>query len=224
MLMDIGKIIRAARKDAGLTQMQLAEACKWESQSRISGYERGEREPSMEDISVMAKALGFRDGLALMSASIKGELQPQVKEDHPDYVAVPFKSVTLRASNDGATGYEIHFEDEQDRPPLYYRKDWLKRHRYRVEALSIRQVTGSSMEPALFDGDTVLTNKDSKLPKNGVVFEVVIDGSPCIKRLRKRGSEWWITSDNPAHSVTDLPLENEQQIIGEIVERRSSHI
>jgi len=141
-----------------------------------------------------------------------------------EYVAIPFQSTALRATVDSAEGCEIHFTEDETLKPLYYRRDWLKKHNYRVDGLQAREVSGSSMEPALYDGDTVLINLDAIKPKNGAVFEVIVDGQPCIKRLRKRGSEWWVTSDNPAYSVTDLPLENEQQVIGQVIERRSSHI
>lgn len=147
-----------------------------------------------------------------------------IEEPSPEYLAVPFMDVSLRASRDGATGYEVHFENDDTIQPLYYRRDWLKKNGYRIESLVAHKVSGSSMEAALFDGDKVLINKGSRAPKNGRVFMVIVDGHPMIKRIRKRGSEWWITSDNQAHSNTDLPLENEQQIIGEAVEKSSTNI
>jgi transcriptional regulator with XRE-family HTH domain len=51
-----GDRVRVARQYANLSQVQLAEACGWESQSRISGYERDEREPRREDILAIAGA------------------------------------------------------------------------------------------------------------------------------------------------------------------------
>jgi len=46
----IGHRIREEREKSGLTQPQLAEACGWESQGRISNYENGLREPKLEDL------------------------------------------------------------------------------------------------------------------------------------------------------------------------------
>lgn len=53
---ELAERIKRARKNAGLSQAQLAEACGW-SQSRVGNYEAGSREPSFADIDSMAKAL-----------------------------------------------------------------------------------------------------------------------------------------------------------------------
>ncbi|NVZ22162.1 LexA family transcriptional regulator [Pseudomonas costantinii] len=53
---ELAERIKRARKNAGKSQAQLAEACGW-SQSRVGNYEAGTREPSFADIELMAKAL-----------------------------------------------------------------------------------------------------------------------------------------------------------------------
>ncbi len=53
----IGHRIREEREKSGLTQPQLAEACGWESQGRISNYENGLREPKLEDLKHISNAL-----------------------------------------------------------------------------------------------------------------------------------------------------------------------
>jgi phage repressor protein C with HTH and peptisase S24 domain/DNA-binding XRE family transcriptional regulator len=54
---DIGMNIATARKKAGLTQPELAALCGWSSQSRVSNYERGLREPKIDDVRKIAKAI-----------------------------------------------------------------------------------------------------------------------------------------------------------------------
>jgi len=54
----LAKNITFFRKNAGLTQEQLANLCGW-SQSRLANYERCEREPSLNDINNIAKHLGI---------------------------------------------------------------------------------------------------------------------------------------------------------------------
>lgn len=58
--MTIGDRIKQARKLRGLTQIELSEKCGWEHQSRISSYERDEREPGRTDIESIAGALDVR--------------------------------------------------------------------------------------------------------------------------------------------------------------------
>lgn len=56
--MKIGERIKQERKALNLSQADLAHQCGWEHQSRISGYETGAREPDLDDLGVIAAALG----------------------------------------------------------------------------------------------------------------------------------------------------------------------
>lgn len=57
MPMGIGDRIRQARTLLGISQLELAALCGWDSQGRIGNYERGEREPRQKDLAKIAKAL-----------------------------------------------------------------------------------------------------------------------------------------------------------------------
>lgn len=57
----IGERIKAARVKAGMTQPDLARACGWGSQGRVSNYERGLREPKSSDVTLLARALGVTE-------------------------------------------------------------------------------------------------------------------------------------------------------------------
>lgn len=61
--MTLGERIRTARQAAGFTsQLALAQACGWDSASRIGNYEQDTREPSLADLRLIAeatKASGF---------------------------------------------------------------------------------------------------------------------------------------------------------------------
>lgn len=56
--MEIGKRIKLAREACDLSQAELAHHIGWEHQSRISAYERGEREPKSADLKKMSVVLG----------------------------------------------------------------------------------------------------------------------------------------------------------------------
>ncbi len=54
----LGQRIRTARLAAGLTsQAKLAEKCGWDIPSRVGNYEQDTREPSLEDLRLIAKAV-----------------------------------------------------------------------------------------------------------------------------------------------------------------------
>lgn len=57
--MSFGQRLRSVRRACGLTQEQLALACGFSGQSRIANYEAatGGREPSIEDLNTLARAL-----------------------------------------------------------------------------------------------------------------------------------------------------------------------
>lgn len=57
----IGNRIKEARIRAEMTQPELARACGWKSQGRVSNYERDLREPKSGDIAAIAKALGVSE-------------------------------------------------------------------------------------------------------------------------------------------------------------------
>ena len=54
----MGARLKAARKNAGLTQQQVADKIPGAIFSRISNYERGDREPDLATIKALAKILG----------------------------------------------------------------------------------------------------------------------------------------------------------------------
>jgi transcriptional regulator with XRE-family HTH domain len=60
MTESLGERIKRLRKERGLSQAALAEACGWKSQSRVGNYEVGTREPTFADLQTMARALGVR--------------------------------------------------------------------------------------------------------------------------------------------------------------------
>lgn len=55
--MSLKQQLREIRENRGLSQAQLAKNCGWDRASRISNYESGLREPTLEDIKKMARAL-----------------------------------------------------------------------------------------------------------------------------------------------------------------------
>lgn len=57
ILVRFGERVRELRKKAGLSQEQFAERCELD-RTYIGGIERGERNVSLQNIAVLARALG----------------------------------------------------------------------------------------------------------------------------------------------------------------------
>ena len=88
--------IKRLRKEAGLSQAQLADACGWKSQSRVGNYEAGTREPSLADISAIAKALRIDDAQLLLSTPL-ADLSPLSFETAQTSVAPGSAADAVRA-------------------------------------------------------------------------------------------------------------------------------
>lgn len=81
MTATVGAQIRAAREAKGWTQLDLAKACGWADkdsggQGRISHYEKGRREPGVEEIRIIADALG----VSMEQLAVRNEAERQPEE------------------------------------------------------------------------------------------------------------------------------------------------
>lgn len=74
-----------------------------------------------------------------------------------------------------------HIEEKE---PLPFQADYIRRLDAKPRDLVAVKVDGDSMEPRLFDDDTVIVSKaDTRVPANGGVFALVYAGDLLVKRL-----------------------------------------
>lgn len=114
-------------------------------------------------------------------------------EQNQDIVHIRKVKLNLSA---GIVGFSIEPEVE-DANPIYFRKEWFLGRGYSAEKLIAIRVKGQSMEPGLYEGDTVVINTADITPRDGEVFAVNYEGEDVIKRLVRDGGQWWLSSDNP---------------------------
>ena len=82
----------------------------------------------------------------------------------------------------------------------------MRRHGLRAERCSLVDVTGDSMEPELFDGDSALVDHSRCDPVEGEIFA-----------LRFHDDRWWASSDNDSPENGSRPLDGDDGIIGRVV-------
>ena len=83
--------------------------------------------------------------------------------------------------------------------------------------ISIRKVTGKSMEPTLKEGDYVIVGKPSTINKGELVV-VNHAGKEKIKRVKKiKGEKYWLEGDNQAFS-SDF-WASQEQITGKVLKK-----
>ena len=217
----IAERLKDAREAAQLTQPELA-ARAGVSQGTIGNIESGLRKRPRELLSIAA-ALNvspewLETGKGQMQATAK---QPIDLENNPDYPSIRRVQFKLSA---GISGFSVDYQSDMGNP-LVFRKEWYEKNGYDPSKLFATYVANGSMEPGLYDGDTVIVNTGQTQPKDGHVFAVNYEGEMVIKRLVRDDGQWWLSSDNPDQRRYPRKVCHEGvSLIGEIVHKQSQRI
>jgi phage repressor protein C with HTH and peptisase S24 domain len=215
-----GQRIAQARERKGWTQTELATACGWK-QSRIGNYEAGISAPKKRDYEIIADAIGLPDvtpSWLMFGATVAEDdaVSPySVTTDR--YAMIPLYSVEARAGGRGASEYE------QIAKTLAYRRDWLEANRLSAALCVVVTVSGESMQPTIFHGDTVLVNTGDHKIQNGQVYAFRHDEGARIKRLFvQMDGKIRVVSDNPdkiTYPDEFLTPDTDAGMIGRVVHR-----
>ncbi len=118
-------------------------------------------------------------------------------------VLITHIDVALSAGNGRETW---HVEEKQ---PLPFQADYIRRLDATPKNLVAVKVRGDSMEPRLFNDDTVVVDKaDRRIPASGGVFALVYAGEMLVKRLFKLpDGSIDVVSDNSKYKSLVVPLE-----------------
>jgi phage repressor protein C with HTH and peptisase S24 domain len=137
---------------------------------------------------------------------------------------VQLKRVNLRLSV-GAAPFSVEPEEEAGHPVCFGR-DWLMHRGYRAESLIAVSVTGTSMEPSLYAGDTIVVNTDDREPRDGDVFAVNYEGACLIRRLVRDSGCWWLSADSTDQRRFQRKryADRECVLIGRVVHKQSEII
>lgn len=219
------RLYEAARELKGLELKADVARLLESSQQRLKNWE--ERGISSDGLLQAQKLIGcdanwLETGVGTMSgARIMREHDPVYLVDNPEYPAIRRVQLHVQA---GVTGFSVQ-ADPEDAAPIVFRRSWFERNGYKPEKLIAMRVKGSSMEPLLFDGDTIVVNTAKTETLDGTVFAINYEGEAVVKRLVRDAGQWWLCSDNPDHARYPRKIANGSAIIiGEVVHRQSEHI
>jgi len=226
LMSTFGERLREARKNKKLSQGQLAKlvGVKQPTISELESEGKGS-----SNTALIAKVLGVSPIWLSEGKGDKelksGEYDLGIAIDlhaNDDYPSIRRVSLKLSA---GITGYAIE-SDIDDKTPLVFSKNWFTRNGYNPRALLAVQVAGESMQPSLYDGDTVTINTADTTPKDGEVFAINYEGELLIKRLVRDDGIWWLSSDNSdQRKYARKKCEGDVCIIlGKIVHKQSERI
>jgi phage repressor protein C with HTH and peptisase S24 domain len=230
--MTIGATIRQLRKDRGLTLNQLAALIESDvgNLSRLERDVQGYSDAILQKISValgVPRAAFFADDPDQLNAAYgfpPGTLIPVrvIDDDDAEFVRIPLVKLRITA---GITGFQSD-PDSADGGTLSLHAGWIERNKLNPARLVAIRVKGDSMEPSIYEGDTVVINTAETRPIDGSVFAVNYEGESVIKRFSRDAGEWWLTSDNPDQRRHHRKLCRGDAciIIGRIVRKESDKI
>ena len=198
----IGPQIRLLRKEANMTQQELASKL-YVSQQAVGKWERGEATPNPETIVAMSKIFG------VSADTILGESAPPLSTG----------GTWVPVLGDVAAGIPIEaVENIVD----YEEIDTAMAANGKYYGLRIK---GSSMEPRIREGDVVIVRQQEDADTGDTAVVLVNGESATVKRIKKEpDGGLWLLPNNPAYDpqhyspaeVADKPV----RIIGKVVELR----
>jgi phage repressor protein C with HTH and peptisase S24 domain len=189
------------------------------NRASVAEWESGRSKPSVEKLPTLARVLG-----TTVEHLVSGGPTAVVASGAPgsdEYLPVRRVRFVLSA---GATGYQIEY-DNDDAPPLFFRREWFQKRGYKPEMLCALKVRGASMEPGLYDNDTVVVNLGDVRLLDGEVFAFNYEGECVIKRLKRDSGDWWLTSDNAdKRRYPDKRCDERVMVLGRIITKQSERI
>jgi len=144
-------------------------------------------------------ARGFATGLNCSIEDFSPRLALELKKlsSGKTYDLDEFQTVRhADVSFSNGTGQVVYAED--DRPPLMFRIDFLRKLGIFNGDAVVVDADGSSNEPKIFDGSVILVNRGDKERLDGDFFAFRCDGELLIKRLQHlEGIGILATAENP---------------------------
>ena len=198
----IGPQIRLLRKEANMTQQELASKL-FVSQQAVGKWERGEATPNPETIVAMSKIFG------VSADTLLGESAPPLSTG----------GTWVPVLGDVAAGIPI---DAVENIVDYEEIDHAMASNGKYYGLRIK---GSSMEPRIREGDVVIVRQQEDADTGDTAVVLVNGESATVKRIKKEpDGGLWLLPNNPAydpqHYSPAAVAEKPVRIIGKVVELR----
>ena len=240
MHIQMERLYQAARELRNVTtQAELSRALN-QSQQTVNNWERrGISKAGMiaaqAEIGCSATWLATGEGsmvpsaLAARSSAVEAlRLVPGAKPVHETGLDDPRMTQIMKVRlkvQAGVTGFQTepdHYEGETLGVPTV----WLQREGLRAESLISIPVRGDSMEPSLYDGDSIVVNTADKNIVSGSVYVVNYEGEAIVKRMLRDAGQWWLVSDNADQRKYHRQLCKGAEciVVGKVIRKESTHI
>ena len=221
--MTTANILRRLMAERGLTQVQLAEALGVSRQSVsrwLKGYPIDDKNLKKLAIYFGISEQELRFGRAApVSVYDEGDTPPD------DVVVIHEYRLTFGAAAEGREP-EPEWEIVEGGDDFWYKRSFFQKRHLNPDKCKRAKVTGDSMEPFIFSGDTVLFSEVCD-PRptcvtilDGKVYVISVDGKLKIKRLASIKDGIAVRSDNPSYKTEEFTGDELERlrIYGRVVE------
>ena len=131
-----------------------------------------------------------------------------------DGVTPGARSVGTREVEAAAGGGAVNLDEAPVKGPVWFRRDWLDGHGIDPTLSVVISVRGESMEPTLPADSKILVDRTRTRRRAGRIFVVTTEEGLVVKRLERRGRQWFLVSDHP--SWEPVPWPREAEVVGEV--------
>lgn len=220
MEIDLGKWVRAARQNKGLTQEELALELGFSTKASVSAIETGKNNPTFDTMVKIAhlcsyplpyqtRSKGDSEGLTVSPISVWDDENLLPKGD---FVFLPYyKDVILRAE----AGSFINMMEATEK--IAFSRAVLEKGGIAKDSAICIAVTGNSMEPMLPNGTTVVVNMADTEISDGKLYAIRHGDLVRVKRLyRLPNNTVRINSYNQEEHPDELLILSEIEIIGKV--------
>ena len=148
------------------------------------------------------------------AARLPGADARPVAAANDDGVTPGARSVGTREVEAAAGGGAVNLDEAPVKGPVWFRRDWLDGHGIDPTLSVVISVRGESMEPTLPAGSKILVDRTRTRRRAGRIFVVTTEEGLVVKRLERRGRQWFLVSDHP--SWEPVPWPREAEVVGEV--------
>ena len=200
--MTISQNIKKFRMAAKLSQPALAKACGWESQSRISMYETGKREPGISDLKLIAAALNIELN------QLFNEKENLLKQDFANYeiAAVGKKIGTVPIISWVKAGSFTECINDFGEFEQIATDCEIREHTYALRVIGDSMVSDAAIS---FPEGIIIIVEPSMIAISGdFVIAINGDNEATFKQLIKDGVDWYLKPLNNRYPIKPIGSAN----------------
>ena len=184
-------------------------------ESTIRSYLSGKASPNLTTLEKIADGAGCSLGWLVSGETTDHKLSEQQTSSLTDeFALIPGYRVQVSAGH-GA----IAPDGEEPCRYLAFRRKWLKWRGFSEKDLVIVWCKGESMEPAIYNNDTLVVHTSQTKPVDGGVYVLRNHDQLWVKRIQSLPNAWVLLSDNPRYPPIEVSKDEQHnfQVVGKVV-------